>query len=180
MISKARWESARLRYETDCRVTQQALAQELACSRQAVSKKAIKENWTKATTETLEVARNLNCSKPIAGSQFGKRSPENIAEIINVFALTGNKSLACRRVGISPDTLERWARSEPELAVAMRAYRSQHLIDQYQKIARAPDWKAAKEILARAPETRDQWGKTQDKCPTIILNIHRDEVVIEP
>ena len=180
MISERQWESAQLRYETDCMVTQESLARELGCTRQAVSKRVIKDSWAKATTETLEVARNLNCSKPIAGSQFGKRSPENIAEIINVFALTGNKSLACRRVGISPDTLERWARSEPELAVAMRAYRSQHLIDQYQKIARAPDWKAAKEILARAPETRDQWGKTQDKGPTIILNIHRDEVVIEP
>ncbi len=179
MISKLQWESARLRYDTDCMVTQEGLAQELGCSRQAVSKRAIKDSWSKATIEALEIARNLDCSKPIAGSKFGKRSPENIAEIVNVFALTGNKSLACRRVGISPDSLERWAKSEPELAVAMQAYRSQHLIDQYQKIAHAPDWKAAKEILARAPETRDQWGKTQDKGPTIILNIHRDEVVIE-
>ena len=174
LISKAQWASARLRYETDCMVTHEALAQELGCSRQAVSKRAIKESWAKATTAALEVARNLDCSKPIAGSRFGKRSPENIAEIINVFALTGNKSLACRRIGISPDTLERWAKAEPELAVAMSAYRSQHLIDQYRKIANAKDWKAAKEILARAPETRDQWGNTQDKAPTIILNIQRD------
>jgi DNA-binding XRE family transcriptional regulator len=153
VIRKAQWESARLRYETDSMVTQEALAQELGCSRQAVSKKAIREGWTKASSPALEVARSLDCSKPIAGSQFGKRSPENIAEIINVFALTGNKSLACRRVGISPDTLARWAKAEPELAVAIQAYRSQHLIDQYRKIANATDWKAAREILARAPET---------------------------
>lgn len=95
------------------------------------------EEWTKANNQALEVARNLEYSKPIAGSEFGKRSPENVAEIMNVFALTGNKSLACRRVGISPDTLERWAKSEPELAVARQAHRSQHLIDKYQKIANA-------------------------------------------
>jgi len=75
--------------------------------------------------------------------------------------------------------MERWAKSEPELAVAMQACRAKHLIDQYRKIADAQDWKAAKEILARAPETREQWGKTQDKGPTVILNIHRDEVVTE-
>ena len=43
MISKAQWESARLRYETDRMVTQEVLAQELGCTRQAVSKKVIKE-----------------------------------------------------------------------------------------------------------------------------------------
>ena len=79
MVSKLQWESAQLRYETDCMVTQESLAQELGCSRQAVSKKVIKENWTKATTQALEVAKSLECSQPIAGSKFGKRSPENLA-----------------------------------------------------------------------------------------------------
>ncbi len=80
MVSKLQWESARLRYETDCMVTQEGLAQELGCSRQAVSKRAIKDSWNKATIEALEIARNLDCSKPIAGSKFGKRSAENIAD----------------------------------------------------------------------------------------------------
>jgi hypothetical protein len=61
----------------------------------------------------------------------------------------------------------------------MQAARDKHLLGQYSKIANAKDWKAAKEILGRAPETREQWGEVHEKGPQIILNIHRDEVTID-
>ena len=107
------------------------------------------------------------------------RTPEKIAQIIDTYALTGNKAMACRQVGIDDKTLYNWCQELPELSLTLTAAREAHLIGQYRKIADAKDWKAAKEILSRAPETRDQWGETHDKGPTIILNIHRDEIVIE-
>ncbi len=170
------WDSARLRYETRPDCTQQDIADEMGCSRQAVQQRAKKDSWLKA--EMPELVTELECTKPVAGSQLGKRSVENIGELVNVYALTGSLTMACDRVGIDPDTLLKWRDKEPELSVAMKSARIDHLIGQYSKIANAKDWKAAKEILARAPETKEQWGEVQEKGPVIILNIHRDEVVI--
>ena len=110
---------------------------------------------------------------------WGKMCDENIATIVDTYALTGSKAMACRQVGIDDKTLYNWCQELPELSLTLTAARENHLIGQYRKIADAPDWKAAKEILSRAAETRDQWGETHDKGPTIILNIHRDEIVIE-
>ena len=61
----------------------------------------------------------------------------------------------------------------------MTSEREAFLVGQQRKIANAKDWKAAQAILSRAPETRDQWGEVVQKGPTIILNIHRDEVIID-
>ena len=127
----------------------------------------------------MRVTHELECAKPVERSKLGIRSPENITEIINVYALTGSRTLACQRVGIDDKTLYNWCQAEQSLSLAMTSERTNHLLGQYQKIADAKDWKAAKEILGRAPETKDQWGDVVEKGPTIILNIHRDEVVID-
>jgi len=107
------------------------------------------------------------------------KSHERVATIIDTYALTGNKAMACEQAGIDDKTLYRWCQKDEDLALTLRAARSAHLLGQYEKIANAKDWKAAKEILARAPETKEQWGEIQEKGPTIILNIHRDEVTID-
>ena len=77
-------------------------------------------------------------------------------------------------MGIDRETLARWVAKEPELAAEMQAKRNQFLAVQYEKIASTRDWKAAKEILARAPETKGDWGEVQKEGPTIVLNIQRD------
>jgi hypothetical protein len=141
-----------------------SIAEDLGVSRQAVSVRAKKEQWSKQLVDIVDNL-DLDCTSVVAGSARGKRSDENIAVIIDTFALTGNKSMACRQVGIDDDTLLRWCKAEPELTATMRAARDAHLIGQYRKIANAKDWKAAKEILARSPETRDQWGEVREKGP---------------
>jgi transposase-like protein len=176
-LTEARWEKARQQYETSD-ASLAAVAESVGVSRQAVSVRAKKEQWSKKLVDIVDDL-SLTCSKPTAGSQLGKRSDENIAVIIDTFALTGNKSMACRQVGIDESTLRRWAEAEPELALTMTSAREAHLIGQYRKIAEAKDWKAAAQILARSPETRDVWGEVREKGPQIILNIHRDEVIIE-
>ena len=176
MPSKDAWALARSKYESR-QITQAELAQELGCSRQAVAKRIKREGWLPYVP--MQPIEELPQLPQVAGSRAGLRCDENIATIIDTYALTGNKAMACRQVGISPDTLRNWCESEPELSVSMLAAREKHLIGQYRKIASAKDWKAAKEILARSPETKDQWGEVHEKGPQIILNIHRDEVIIE-
>jgi len=174
--SKDQWALARSKYEGR-EITQESLAQSLGCSRQAVAKRIKREGWLRYVP--MQPLEELPQLPQVAGPHAGLRSDENIATIIDTYALTGNKSMACRQVGIDDKTLTKWCIREPELSVAMQQARESHLIGQYRKIASAKDWKAAKEILARSPETKDQWGEVHEKGPQIILNIHRDEVIID-
>lgn len=177
MASKSEWAKARVKYESST-CNQSEIAEMLNISRQAVSSRIKKEGWAKLSSVDIVESIDFEHAKPVRGSRSGVRSDENIAVIIDTFALTGNKSMACRQVGISDETLLNWCKDEPILLETMRAARDAHLIGQYKKIASARDWKAAKEILARAPETRAQWGEVKDSGPKIILNIQRDTVVI--
>lgn len=152
------------------------LAECLGCTHQNVSKRAKRDGWTKAKREFAPVAQDSSLVYPTRGSELGTRSPENIQHIINTYAVSGNKSLTAGVVGIDRETLRRWVAQEPELAAEMEAARKQHLVKHYNNIANAGerDWKASKEILARAPETKDDWGEVQKEGPTIVLNIVRD------
>lgn len=174
MASKSDWAKGRLKYETRPNCTYEDIAEIVGVSRQAVHRKAKKEQWLKCTVD-----ENLPVPEPKPGSALGVRSDENICEIVNVFALTGNKGRACRAVGIDDKTLYNWCQDMPELSREMVAAREAFLIGQHRKIADSKDWKAAQFLLSRAPETKDQFGETQEKGPRIILNIHRDEVVID-
>lgn len=172
------WARGRKEYETAPGTTYQDVGEIVGCTRQAVYKRSKKEGWLKAAPlpESLE---NAPCVKPVAGSALGLRSPDNVAKLINNYALTGSKATACRSVGIDNQTLYNWCEETPELSVEMQMARDAMLLGQVSKIVNANDWKAAKEVLSRAPETREVWGETQEKGPRIILNIHRDEVIID-
>lgn len=147
----------------------------MGCSRQAVNSHVKKQGWLKFTGVDTE----SSVGKSYDVVELGKMTDDNVAKIIDTYALTGNKAMACRQVGIDDKTLYNWCEKLPSLSLTLATCREDHLLGQYRKIADAKDWKAAKEILARAPETKEQWGEIQEKGPTIILNIHRDEVVIE-
>lgn len=170
---------ARTQFETDCTVTHEYLANHLGVSRQAISKHA--KNWTKATDNALEVAQQLNIARPVQGSQLGKRSPENIAKLINALELCRNEKIACDVVGIDVSTLHRWKQEDPELAKIVQAARARRVVSWIEAIDRAAnkDWKAANRLLQVAPETRDVFGEQHDTGPRIVLNIHRDSVDIE-
>lgn len=174
MATRAEWEKGRLKYETRPGCTYEDIAEIVGVSRQAVHKRAKKDGWLKCTVD-----KELPEIAPATRGKLGLRNPENIAEIINVYALTGKKESACRAVGINDQTLYNWCKESPEISVEMSAAREAFLIGQHRKIATAKDWKAAQFLLSRAPETKEQFGETVEKGPRIILNIHRDEVVID-
>lgn len=132
--------------------------------------------WVKVDNSLPVVDKEFYIDLP-AGSDVC--TDELMALIVDTYAVTGNKSMACRQAGIDEKTLRNWCSETPGLSLTLASAREAHLIGQYKKIANAKDWKAAKEILARAPETKEQWGEIQEKGPQVILNIHRDEVIIE-
>ena len=73
--------------------------------------------------------------------------------------------------------LSKWLNDDPEYSQLAEARRAQFINGQITKIANAKDWKAASFLIARDPTTREQYGEhVQDKGPTIVLNIHRDDV----
>lgn len=162
-----------MRYETDPSATCEALGAEYGCTHQNISKKARKEGWVRCNSEIAKVARSLDIAQPVAGSLYGKRSPETVARIISVYAMSGNKSMAARTVGITAETLANWCKEDPELLVAMDAQRHDFLASQYEKVANGP-WQAAVKVLETARETRDQFAPQQGGNTTFVLQIVRE------
>lgn len=165
-------------YETRPGTTYQDVADLVGCTRQAVYKRSKKDGWLKAS-QLPESLENTAVVTPKANRSIGIRTDENIAQLINNYALTGSKVTACRSIGIDDSCLHKWCKETPELGVEMQMARDAFLLGQVRKIANAKDWKAAKEVLSRAPETKEQWGEVHEKGPRIVLNIHRDEVIID-
>ena len=174
MPTKSEYNAARLEYESDPTCTYKILGDQLGVSHQAVAKRAKKDGWVKPEEGLMQVVEQLEITKPVAGSALGLRSKENIAKIIHTYAQTGNKNLTAGVVGISTETLRNWCKEDDELLALMSATRKEFLVNQFSKIASARDWKAAKEILSRASETKDEWGQEDNKGPTIVLNILRE------
>ena len=166
-------------FETKHDIGYATLGRMFGVSGAMVGRRCKAENWGRASSKSLASLADTSIAKSCAGSVSGKRSPELLQELINVLAVTGSKKHACTHVGISTATLKQWCEEEPELLNQIEVARAKQLTKHFNVIADSRDWKAHKEILARSPETKEQWGDIQEKGPTIILNIHRDEVVID-
>jgi hypothetical protein len=150
------------------------LSDDLGCTPQAVSKKA--KGWNKATDHSLEVAKQLDITRPVPGSALGKRSPENVAQLINAMALLRNEELACAAIGINAATLYRWKQEDPELARQVQAARARKVAGWVQAIdnATSKDWKAANKLLQVAPETKEVWTEQRNNTIEVRLNITRE------
>lgn len=152
-------------------------------SKVGIAKRAAREGWTQVDKETMRTAENLPIVRRISGSALGKRAPENIALILESIELGATEKVAAGIAGISPKTLTRWKQEDARLAMEIHARRSQNVAEMLGHINQAAqkDWKAAAWSLERDPYSREEFGNRnkEKEMPTIILNIHRDEVVIE-
>ena len=165
-------------YETKPNISNAELSRMFGVSAAMIGRNA--KEWKKAETQAIESLADTDIAKPCQGSELGKRSPELLQEIINVIALSGSQKLACQQAGISETTLKEWCRQEPELRQQITAARARKLSYHMQMIDGSKDWKAHLKMLQVAPETKEQFSdKRRDDGPTIVLNIHRDEVIIE-
>ena len=143
-----------------------------------VGRKAKQGNWTRP--KLPESLAETSLIKTTQGSEVGKRSEDTLTQFLSVYAVSGDKKLACRAAGITEQTITNWCNEDPELLAEMMRVRARKLAELICKIANSKDWKAAVKLLQVAPETKEQYADhKKDEGPTIILNIHRDEVVIE-
>lgn len=84
--------------------------------------------------------------------------------------------IAARSVGLTPKELLIYIADDPEFQKHVVACRSEFLGGQEAKIANAPDWRAALEVLKRAKETKENWAAPESGRATIHieLNVPRD------
>jgi len=143
-----------------------------------VGRKAKQGNWTRP--KLPESLAETSLIKATQGSEVGKRSEDTLTQFLSVLAVSGDKKLACRAAGITEQTIANWCNEDPKLLAEMMRVRARKLAELICKIADSKDWKAHLKMLQVAPETKEQFADhKKDEGPTIILNIHRDEVVIE-
>jgi len=143
-----------------------------------VGRKAKQGNWTRP--KLPESLADTSLIKTTRGSEVGKRSEDTLTQFLSVLAVSGDKKLACGVAGITEQTIANWCNEDPKLLAEMTRARSRKLAELICKIADSKDWKAALKLLQVAPETKEQFADhKRDEGPTIILNIHRDEVIIE-
>ena len=87
-----------------------------------------------------------------------KRTEANAIEIVNTIELGGTRRMACALVGISEDTLARWAASNADFAERLKTAESRRdraLVVNI-RTAAAKDWKAAAWLLERV--AREDYG----------------------
>jgi len=177
------WDAIQVRYTQG--ETAYAISKSLAGvpSKVGISKRAKREGWGRINEDTMRTAENLPIVRRASGSALGKRAPENIALILESIELGATEKVAAGIAGISPKTLTRWKQEDPRLAMEIHARRSQNVAEMLGHINQAAqkDWKAAAWSLERDPYSREEFSNRnkEKEMPTIILNIHRDEVVIE-
>ena len=166
-----KWEKARLDYEAGC--SQSEIAEKLGVSQQRVSQVAREKGWEKPETPLVSVIADLpSCNV----ENLGKRTPENMALALEIWAKTGNKTLAGKSVGVTRDTFRRWLQDDADYALLAESTRAQFLASHVDNISKAGqrDWKASSFLLSRDAATKEQYGEAEQKSgPTIVLQISR-------
>ena len=175
-LTKEQWAEIRTKFETDSTVNCVTLAKQYGVTRQAVDGKMRKEGWVKANSQTLDVAKEF----PIVESA-NNATPEAIAQFLNCMSLLRSEKLACDVIGVDPSTVWRWKKADESFAKAVQIARARKVTSWLQCVDQAAqsDYKAALELLKRAPETRDTFGESRETGTKIVFNIVRDNVTID-
>ncbi len=179
MTQKYDWDAIRVRYARGEKCHAISKSMDGKPTRQGIMKRAKRENWLQGNSSITESIKNL----PLVQTDSKlprKRTPEAVNAIVEFISKGATEEMAARATGIHPKTLYDWKLACPEFAKLIEVARAQKVVEWVDKIDRAKDWKAHLKLLQVAPETKEQFSdRRKDEGPTIILNIHRDEVVIE-
>lgn len=179
MTQKYDWDAIRVRFARG--ETCHAISKSMngKPTRQGIMKRAKRENWLQGNSSIPESVKNL----PLVQSDSKlprKRTPEAVNAIVEFISKGATEEMAARATGIHPRTLYNWKLECSEFAAMIEVARAQKVVEWVDKIDRARDWKAHFKLLQVAPETKEQFSdRRKDEGPTIILNIRRDELVIE-
>jgi hypothetical protein len=146
-------------------------------SKNGIAKKAEREGWERISESTKSVAENLPIVRRARGSSLGKRSPENIAVILDAISQGATEKVAAALAGVSSKTITRWKQEDPKFAMEIHARRAQKTAERIQQVERAAEknWNAAAWLLERDPHSREEFSKQtrQKEMPTVILRIDR-------
>ena len=179
MKNKYDWDAIRVRYAKGETPHSISKSMDGKPTRQGIRKRAEREDWLRIDPEIPECVRNLELLR-VDTEHPRKRTPETVNAILGFIQRGATEEMAARAADISPRTHRKWKSDDPEFARLIEVARARKLIEWVEKIDQAKDWKAQHKLLQVAPETREQFAdRRKDEGPTIILNIHRDEVVIE-
>lgn len=171
------WQMVRLRYESGQTAYRISVDLGGRPSKQGIARRAKAENWQQRDVTALTVAEKLpiviraqNLSGPT------KCTADRVAFILELIGRGSSQNLACNAAGVGPKTLKRWISEDPQLEEQIRQARAGKLADWTSCIddAASRDWKAAKELLANAPDATD-WQQQSAAGITIVLNIDRDQ-----
>lgn len=80
--------------------------------------------------------------------------------------------IAARSVGLTVKELRIYIADNPEFENHIAACRAEFLGGQEAKIAAAPDWRAALEVLKRAKETKETWSAPETRGATIHIELN--------
>lgn len=176
------WDLIRLRYESG--KTPYAISRDLGGrpSKQGIAKRAQREGWQQDASNILAVAEQLPIVKQaqaLAGPS--KCTAERVAFVLELIGRGSSPKMAAAAAGISSKTLSRWTKDDPQLAEQIRQARAGKLCEWVSHIdaAASRDWKAAKDLLAAAPDA-DDFNSQHHGGITIVLNIDRDGEAYKP
>ena len=165
-----------------------SIAHDFDVSHVAISKQAKRNGWKPsphdrwltltAKSKTAEMLKSPQTEGEKKIAAYGKRTPENAAQILAYLEDGASISLAAKSVGIDPRTLAKWQKDDPYLNALIVKARAEHLSSlcaDINKAAKRGDWRAAAKLLEVAPETKHEWNpeRTGHANINVILNIPR-------
>ena len=187
MTQKYDWDAIRVQYEAG----ENSSVISKICggrpTRHGSRKRALREGWLEVSTDTMEAVRKLpSVQEPsfprAASNELGKRTVGNARLLLSAVERGAPPKLAADLIGLTRDQIKAWMNDDSQFAMEIRSRAAQFVLGYARRIGDADDWKAWKFLLERSPIAREEYGtqRAEKAQPTIILNIHRDEVVVEP
>ena len=186
MKEKHNWKDIRARYEAGENCAVISRIHDGKPTRHGIRKRAIREGWLSISPDTKQAVRHLpslqNPSLQRATSnELGERTERNARLILTAFERGVSPKIAAGLVGLTLDQFKQWINDDHQFAMEVMLRSAQAAGEHVQGIGAKDDWRAGKWLLEHGPFSREEYGsqRAEKEAPTIVLNIHRDEVVIE-
>ena len=184
-MKKHNWKDIRARYEAGENCAVISRIHDGKPTRHGIRKRAIREGWLSISPDTKQAVRDLPSLNPslqrATSKELGKRTEGNAQLILTAFERGASPKIAAGLVGLTSDDLKKWINDDHQFAMEAMSRSAQAAGEHIQSIGDQDDWRAGKWLLEHGPFSREEYGaqRAEKEAPTIILNIHRDKVVIE-
>jgi hypothetical protein len=169
------WHEVRERYQAG--ESANGIAKTTDVSRQAIMKRAKKENWQGTKIVVIKpgalVANATDFTELLDRPKF---NAEKLNEALEAMSIGANHAVAAALSGISIETWRLWRQDCPRFRGAIEAAQAHNARKALLSIDRAAetDWKAAERQLASNPLTKEDYAKEQGSTGIqITFNINR-------